>query len=339
MIHVYGDSSKMIGIGILGAGNMARVHAAEFAKSGRARICAIHAPDECAAELAAQYGAKNVQHAKDLFEMPEVDAVVIASPTHTHCEYLECARQAQKHVLCEKPVVRTFDELSRVEALFANYSKVVMAGHTVRFFPEYSFTRERLVRGELGNLGVIHLWRCAGFALESTHWLFDFQKSGGAVLDLMIHDLDFLEWAAGPIESVFALRPENSSLQNDACLVVARLRSGALAHLECSWAEPAGTFYYGFEIAGSDGICDFDSRRAPAFSYRSRHTSHCSPAKEISYTPTSKNPYSLEVAAFIDAVEGLCESPVPLSVGIRAVRLALSVLDSSARREEVLCSA
>ncbi|MGC8740018.1 MAG: Gfo/Idh/MocA family protein [Candidatus Sumerlaeaceae bacterium] len=325
----------MLRVGILGAGNLGRIHAAAFARTGKAKISAVYAPEQSSSHLADLHGARCARTLDEFFGDMHLDVVVIATPTHTHAELLEKAHETGVHVLCEKPLVRTEAELRRIEALFAGYPKMLMVGHTVRFFPEYEYARKVLIERQLGQLGVLRLGRCAGFDLPSNHWLFDFEKSGGAVLDMMIHDLDFAEWAAGPIVNVFARRSLGSSLADDLCLVVGRLADGALIHVEASWAEPPNTFYYFYELAASHGILDFDSRRAPAYSYKRRGAAHCCREEEVSFSPTRRTPYDRQAEAFIAAVAHGTPSPVPLTEGARAVRLALAVLDSAALKRPV----
>lgn len=324
----------MIGIGIIGAGNMARLHAAALTRTGRVRIAAFYAPDERARELAEAYHAQTASEPEELFESSSIDAVVIASPTHTHARYLEMAHRARKHVLCEKPLVRTVEELHRIEHLFRDYDRLVMVGHTVRFFPEYAYARDCVLHGTLGDLGVIRLGRCGGFDLPADHWLYNFSCSGGAVLDMMIHDLDFLEWLGGPIESLFAQRASADTLAQDYALVVGRLRSGALFHIEASWAEPPQCFYYFYELAGSKGILDYDSRRNPALTFAPREAD-CFGHAATQVTPTNVTPYARQAEAFVQALAEGRESPVSLAQGGRAVQLALAVLESAATGQVV----
>ncbi len=320
----------MLRLGVLGAGNMARIHASAFSRTGKARIAVFYAPDDAASRLAERHKAYCARSLDEFFEHTQLDAVVIATPTHTHAELLEKIRQANVHIFCEKPLARTEEELQHLENLFDGYPKIFMVGHTVRFFPEYEYARNVLSEHELGQLGVLRLGRCGGFDLPGEHWLFDFSKSGGVVLDMMIHDLDFADWAAGPLVSVFARRAHVPSPADDFCLVIGRLADGAIIHLEGSWAEPPNTFYYFYEIAASEGILDYDSRRSPAYQFRARGSAQCHFDQGTACTPTHHTPYDRQAEAFVDAIMRNGTSPVSLATGARAVRLALAVLESAA---------
>lgn len=326
----------MLRVGIIGAGQMGRIHAGALVRTGLVEITAVYDKEREGQHLATTYGAKLAASPEEFFAL-DLDAVVIATPTHTHAEYLELAQRAHLHIFCEKPLVRTQQELERVETLLSRYEKVVMVGHTVRFFPEYQYAQDVLRNEELGPLGVVRLARCRGFDLQASSWLYDFAKSGGVVLDMMIHDLDFIEWAAGPVRSVFARRAATESLENDYCLVVGRLDRGALFHIEASWAEPPHTFYYAYEIDAQQGILDFDSRRDPAYAFRRRRPAHCVSEPGFAFTPTTNTPYERQAQAFVKAVIEGTSAPVSLTEGARAVRLALAVLESAATGQPVNC--
>ncbi len=319
----------MIRIGLLGAGAMASLHAAAIHRNPRATLAGICAPDPTAQELAATYAVPAVRDPEELFGR-DVDAVIIATPTPTHADLIAQACDAELGILCEKPLVRSEEEIAQIEKLLANYHRVVMVAQTLRFFPEYRYARNLLQEGQLGELGVLRLGRAAGFSRPPDHWLNDFEKSGGATLDLMIHDLDFVEWAAGPLCSLYARRVAATSLANDTCYVVGRLATGALVHLEASWAEQENSFYYYYEIAGRDGILEYDSRREPALSYLPR--SACDqPQSVLLGTPVATSPVERQLEAFLDAIEGIAPPAVTWQEGVRAVRLALAALDSAAK--------
>jgi predicted dehydrogenase len=86
----------------------------------------------------------------------------------------------------------------------------------------------------------------------SADWFSRFEQSGGVILDLLIHDFDTVRWCFGDFERIYAMRPvaNGKDLHHDYSLTLARLKSGALVHMEGSWAEVKGTFYTYYEVAG-----------------------------------------------------------------------------------------
>ena len=94
------------------------------------------------------------------------------------------------------------------------------------------------------------------------NWFLDVEKSGGLLLDLMIHDFDYARWVAGEVESVFARSigsPRPGRARVDYGLAILRHRGGALSHVAGAWAYPPPTFRTGLEIAGDGGLIEFDS--------------------------------------------------------------------------------
>lgn len=313
-------------IGIIGAGNMATLHADAIVKSGRAHVAVVYAVDtQETAAFASRYGARVANDVREVFEDPAVGAVIVATPTPSHAQYLRLAHQAQKHVLCEKPVVRTRAEADEIAALFSGYPCVAAAGHLVRFTPEYKYLRQVVREGKLGQVGTIRLTRACAARNDPSDWHLDESASGGVILDLMVHDLDLLTWVFGPIQTIFVQRADHQGvLRHDYALAIAKLPSGALAHLEASWAEPQGEFYYAYEVAGSLGILEFDSRKEPTLVCVSR-----TDKQRVARTPEVCSPVDAQLADFLDAIEKGQPPAISLEDGLNAVRLALLALESA----------
>lgn len=315
----------MIRVGFIGAGFIAESHAKAVRKSGLAEVVSVYAPDESAGRLAASCGARAAASAADVIASPEIDAVFILSPTHTHADLLRRVHAAGKHVLCEKPLVRTVAEADEIAALFAGYRPVAMAGMVLRFWPEYRQLRDSVKAGDIGSIGTIRMVRGVTFPLPNDAWRGDFAKSGGVLLDVGIHDLDFVDWAFGPVTRVFTMRSQpDADGRNEYALVVARTADGAIAHFEISGTEAPGAFYYGFEVAGSAGLIEMDSRTEPPLTVRPADGTPSRTAYPMEVTP-----HCAMVSAFLNAVATGAPSPVPMADGVRAARLALAAYQSS----------
>lgn len=129
----------------------------------------------------------------------------------------------------------------------------------VRFFGQYRAAQEILKSGQLGNLGVLRLKR-AGYPPNPT-WFSDESKSGGMVMDLMIHDFDYAINLGGKVARVYATsaRASNPTSSSDYALVTLGFESGAMAQIEGSWAYPKGTFRTSLDVAGSQGLIEWHS--------------------------------------------------------------------------------
>jgi len=248
-------------VAIWGAGTMGRVHAGCYQRSEEARVAYVIDQDPTKAqELAATCGARAIGEPAAALLDPEVDVVDVCLPTYLHREAVEEAARAGKHVLCEKPAALSIDDAkAMLETCRACGVKLGVA-HVVRYFPEYETVHQMITSGELGQIGTVRLSRVGPFPRGWTDWYADETRSGGLLLDLSIHDFDFLRWCFGPVDHVYARKARNDRPLEYA-LVVVRMKNGVIAHVEGSWAHP-GPFSYKFEVCGSAGMVEYDSLKA-----------------------------------------------------------------------------
>lgn len=244
-------------VGIVGAGFMAQTHADAWAATP-AEVAAVYAPRAAPTrQLAGRVGARPCASLTELIE--RVDVVDICAPTDRHSAIGIQAAAAGRHVLVEKPLAR---RLSEAEALLRSCEAAgvkLLVGQVLRFFPEYAAAQAGVARGDVGEVAVVRLTR-GSFQpwAGSSHWLLDEMRSGGLILDLMIHDFDFAQWVAGPVESVYArsVRSREPDAPGDYCLALLRHSNGAISHIEGAWAYPQPLFRTSLEIAGSDGLIE-----------------------------------------------------------------------------------
>lgn len=244
-------------IGIVGAGFMAETHARAWAATP-AQVTAVYAPrEEQTRKLADRAGAVACRSLDDLLD--RVDLVDICAPTDQHAAIGLRAAAAGRHLLVEKPLARHLREGQELLRACQDAGVTLLVGHVLRFFPEYAAAQAAVARGDVGDVAVLRLTRGSFQPWAGTaHWLTDDARSGGLILDLMIHDFDFAQWVAGPVESVHArsVRGREPDAPGDYCLALLRHRGGAISHLEGAWAYPQPLFRTALEIAGSDGLIE-----------------------------------------------------------------------------------
>ena len=146
---------ETVGVGIIGAGAIGRVHAENLARRTiGARVAAVMDVDaERAADVAAATGAKRVYaDAIALIDDPEVDAVLIASPDATHAEYTLACISAGKPVLCEKPLATTAADALRVlQAEMAAGRRLLQVGFMREYDPAHKDVAAVLESGAIGK--------------------------------------------------------------------------------------------------------------------------------------------------------------------------------------------
>lgn len=238
-------------VGLLGAGTMGGVHAQGLFASDRAVLAAV-APPEVSGEvarLASAAGAATVS-VDELLASDRLDAVVVATPTDTHAELACRAMEAGMDVFCEKPVSRTLAEAARMVETSERTGAKVAVGHVVRYFPAYQEARELIRAGTLGTVSTARLRRLNANPARVRAWYGEPRRSGGPVLDMAIHDIDWCLWALGPVERVFARGVDGPT--GDVATVLLRHRGGALSTVETSWRDR--TFTTSLEVCGTAGL-------------------------------------------------------------------------------------
>jgi predicted dehydrogenase len=274
----------------------------------------------------------------ELLAAVDVDVLDICLPTPLHAEYTVRALATGKHIFCEKPITRTLAEARAVAAAVRQARGKFTVGHVVRFFPEYARAHELITRGEIGQPRVIHTLRGGGFPPWSeNNWMGDLAQSGGVVLDLACHEFDWLCWCFGEIVRVHGRGLAYTHLAAgkpcDHALIVARFASGAMAHVEVTWALPAGgPFLTGVEVAGTKGIIKFDNQSSmPIRGYWNVEGA----STAIPESPLAVNPYQAEIEHFLNCILEDRQPLVGVDAAVKALELSLATLDSIRTGEPV----
>ena len=182
---------------------MGRAHAKAFAKLDGVRVAAISSRSiENAQRLAAEVGAASTTDDMAIITDPTINAVAITLPTHLHTQYTVAALRAGKPVLLEKPFALTVADCDAMLAAQRETGTPLMIAHVLRFWPEYVALVNFVKSGALGQPLSAVASRLA--SPPGASWFRNPEQSGGAVLDLMIHDLDALNWVLGQPKTVYA---------------------------------------------------------------------------------------------------------------------------------------
>ena len=294
-------------VGIVGAGSMGKVHTPAWknlAYKG-AELVGIHAARANSAQsFAEQYGVKTFPSYEAL--LAEVDIVDLCVPTDLHRSMTLQAAAAGKHVICEKPIALTVDDGRAMIAACDKANVRLFIAQVLRFVPQYSSAQAVVASGQIGKPAVIRLTRAAYQPRKAVdNWFTDEKRSGGMILDLMIHDYDYARWLAGDVKRVFAksVRTIRPDAPGDYALVTLRFMGGAIAHIEGGWAYPPGFFRTSIDIAGTGGLLEWSSDTSEPM-----HTHLAAPPKEeaaeVGLPPSleTETPFDFEIRHFYDAV-------------------------------------
>jgi UDP-N-acetylglucosamine 3-dehydrogenase len=317
-------------VGLVGAGFMGGVHLNAYASIPEVEVVGVaDARIESAVAGAEIVGARPYASYEELVAAEDVEVVDVCLPTAFHRDLAVRAASEGRHVILEKPIARTVEDAQEILDAFSDDGLHLFVGHVVRFFPEYVGIKEKIDAGDLGTIGVVRTSRRSPFLMGWNDWYADWRVSGGVLLDLVIHDFDFLRWALGEVERVYArgvLGHEYNRL--DYALVTLRFESGAIAHIEGHWGFP-GPFNYSIEVAGSRALLTVDSRE-PASLELIGETSD-----GVSDLAVGRSPYEVELEHFIRCIATGEESIVEARDAYEALRISLAATESVLTGEPV----
>lgn len=330
----------MIRLGLIGSGGMARVYADRTAALENARVTAVASPNT-AGEFVARHvpTATAYPNIEAVCADADVDAVAILTPTHTHRAIIGVAADHGLDVICEKPLARTLDEANAIADAVADAGITFMTAHVLRFSPEYAAAKERVAAGDIGTPGVVRAQRAFGFE-GARGWFGDTSKSGGVLLDLAIHDFDYLRWVFGDVERVFTrVRSWGTENESESSVTLLRFENGVVGHVEASWVRvPTVPFTTSFEFAGDDGLIEFandDVRPVELYGSERVHVPRDPVGDDL---PLTEDGYHRQLAHFLDCVATGTEPAISVSDGTEAVRLSLAAIESAERGAPVTVS-
>jgi len=215
----------MIKIGLIGAGTMGSKHAACYKALAPLGVRVTAVADirrDKAGAAAALSDASIYDTGMELIENADVDAVDVCLPTYMHAGHAAAAMEKGCAVFVEKPLALNYQEAVRLAETQKKTGATAMVGQVIRFWEEYVWLKEaadekrygKLLSAVFKRISAKPVWTWDG-------WITDWKRSGGAALDLHVHDVDYIRWLLGEPGGVFS--------------VAARNQDGTIAHMFTSY--------------------------------------------------------------------------------------------------------
>ncbi|HNT35400.1 MAG TPA: Gfo/Idh/MocA family oxidoreductase, partial [bacterium] len=238
------------------------------------------------------------------------------------------AAEHNLHAFVEKPLAMKASEADQIVQAFRKSGKILMVGHVVRFFGEYVQARHRVLSGAIGSPVMIRTTRAGRMPRGVGNWFGNYAQSGGVILDLIVHDLDYAVWCFGAPRRVYAKSVVSDvnavGVSLDHAFVTVKFQNGVIGHFEGSWALPDG-FYTAFEVSGSGGIIQYDSRKvSPLLLSESAAEEGQKPNVFLPESPLHDCPYRSEVQHFAEVLQGKAELVVKPEDAVTCVAVAAS---------------
>ncbi|MCZ2389907.1 MAG: Gfo/Idh/MocA family oxidoreductase [Acidobacteria bacterium] len=313
------SSERKLRFAAIGVGSLGRHHArnyAELAEEGRIELAGICDLDAATAKrVAFENGTTAFTDWRDLLE--RVDAVSIATPTETHADIASTFLEAGKHVLVEKPIASTLADAERMIAAARGSGAKLMVGHLERYNPAMVALRPRVTTPLY-----FEIHRVSPFPNRSL--------DVDVVLDVMIHDLDAVQWLVGEdvaVSAIHAVGIPVISDKVDAANARLEFANGTVANITASRIGTEKIRKTRFYQTNSYVVLDYASKFASLTSLKPEASNLLDGIQIDRLEIVDVEPLRAELTAFIDAIANDTEPPITGADGLRALTLAVGVLE------------
>lgn len=348
-----GKSTDVVGIGIIGAGSIARgVHIPGYQALETAKVVAV--ADPVAASTQAACDESNIEHSysdyREMLARDDIHAVSITTPNFLHMQAAVDALNAGKHVLCEKPLAMNAKEGAKMVAAAAKNDRKLMCGYNHRFRPEIQTLKKFAEEGGLGNMYFARVQALRRRGIPSWGLFVSKEKNGGGplidigvhMLDATLHVLGFPKAVAvsGKTYQMFGKRSDVVGLMGqwdyknftveDFAAAQVRFENGMILSLESSFcANIAENELMNFQILGDKGGCTLSPLQM--------HTEKDMTLLDIkpAFLPQDVHSHFAEIASFVDSI--LNDKPVytPGEEALQVTRIIDAIYESSEKGREV----
>jgi len=336
------NKSSKIGVGVIGAGRIGKLHIEHLAQSipgvELIAICSLDTPN--VESLAGQFNVPKVTtHYDTLLADPQIDAVLVASSTDTHVEISQAAAKAGKHVFCEKPISLDLEQIDETLAIVEKAGVKFQVGFNRRFDASFARIREAVASGEIGEP---HIMRIT--SRDPSPPPIEYVKvSGGIFLDMTIHDFDMARYLIGDeVVEVYAtggvrVDPKIGEVGDiDTTVITLRFQNGVIATIDNS-REAVYGYDQRVEVFGSKGMVTAANPPTNTVTFSGSEGSHAA-SPPYFFVERYKAAFLSELQAFFACIQEDTPPPVTGEDGKAPVVMGLAALKSLRENRPVLLS-
>lgn len=227
----------MLKLGLIGCGGMGSHHARVFSKMTNVNVVGVcDVIEEKARKVGQDLGTKWCVDYRDLLD--DVDAVWVCTEPFNRLDIVTTSAKAGKHVFAEKPICLSLEDADQMIAAAEEANVKFMLGYVLRFRNPYKLMHDTFVSGELGDL--VTCWTRRFMPADmSNRWYGWQEKSLGVTLDFGSHDIDWLRWIGGNVQTIFAktyrVRPTIHADEHGQALML--FEGGGMGTCDVSWSS------------------------------------------------------------------------------------------------------
>ncbi len=319
------QAGKHVQWGVLGAARILRRTLPGLKAAHNADLVAIASRDQAKGrEAALQWGAKqSFASYEALLADPQIEAVYIPLPNALHIEWVIKAVEAGKHVLCEKPLALTVEDVRRVEEAARRNNRLVMEAFMYRFHPQQAQVREWLAAGQIGQARLLRGTYAFPLATNAFNIRLDKSLGGGATWDVGCYGVNVSRWMFGaePLR-VMATGTIDHGVDMDVVAVL-DFTDGRRAVLDYGLTYGRRSFY---EIIGQAGSLSVENMWQEPDIAASVYLRNDKGLTTTEIAPA--NHFQLEVEAFSQVILANQPSPYPLTDTAANVRVCQAILQA-----------
>lgn len=328
---------RMVRIAVLGCGRIGRTHARALARNRRAAMTHVYdIVPAIAADTASELGVKAAESIAEILELPELDAILIATPTPSHVDLITAFARRGKAILCEKPIGLDMKRVRDCEKSIEGLAPTILIGFNRRFDPSFRTLRDRVKAGEIGVVEQVVI-TSRDPAPPSPDYI---SGSGGLFRDMTIHDFDMARYIVGHIVEVHASGANlidqaiGAAGDIDTAMLTLRAQSGALVHINNSRRCAYG-YDQRLEVFGSSGLLLANNQRATTVRRFGSDGTNVADVVLPFFVERYAQAYAAEIEHFLDCVTGTDVPLANFSDGVEALRLADAAQESLESRQVV----
>ena len=319
-------------LGVIGTGRIGKVHIATLVQSvPKAEVVAIADINIAGArEVAKDFGISTVySNYLDVINNPEVEAVVICSPTNTHAQYVIAAAKAGKHIFCEKPVDLSLEVIRGALDAVNKAGVKMMVGFNRRFDPNFYKIKQLVTEGKIGEPHILKITSRDPAPPPAEYSA----VSGGMFMDMTIHDFDMARYIVGSevtevyTKAAVLVDPEIGKAGDvDTAIITLTFANGAIGVIDNSRKAVYG-YDQRVEIFGSKGMACADNNYPENHKYFASDGVHGSLPLNF-FMERYLEAYANEMKIFCESVINNLPLPVSGNDGLMSVAIAMAAKKS-----------
>jgi len=331
----------MINVGIAGLGFMGKMHIGVYSGNSKAKIVALS--DVNAKKLKGDWsgvegniggsgagkvdltGVKVYEDTESLIKDENVRLVDITLPTYMHAKYVCMALSEGKDVLCEKPIALTLKDADRILEAAARSKGKLMIAHCIRFWPEYEILKKYIQSNKYGRVYSASFGRFSPTPLWGwKNWQQAGRYSGGAGIDLHIHDADLINWCFGMPRGVCSAGITKTSGAVDHIATIYQYNNKIQVLAEGGWAYHSSfPFEMSYRVIFEKATVEYNCARQPALKVHSRS------GRTITPKVPAGDGYGREIDYFLDCLrKGMKPKTVTPKDARNSLKIVLAEVES-----------